>query len=409
MLGGMDILEPVVANAQNAPCADDSAEIIGTTDVGGVVEVEVARATTDVNPNDLSAAPAANGDSGTATSEVTSPVINLPGLVITADVLSARAAYTCQGGQPVASGSSVVANLTVNGQAITLPPDNAPFSVDVGPLATLLVNQTVQGPNTITQRALELRVPNDGSVATVIIGEAIADFTGNPCTLAAAPAPQCSDGVDNDGDGRIDAQDPGCLSGPGGSFNPQDNDETDGARPQCSDGVDNDGDGRIDAQDPGCLSGPGGSFNPQDNDERDLPNCSDGIDNDRDGRIDFPADKGCTSAADLSEGTATGKAKLTTDPAGIARRGVRGSCRRGSFMAIVTGRRILRVTFALDGRSLRTDSQEPYTARISARRAGRHRVTARVRFLSDSGTRARTLSFSFRRCAAGKKAVRFTG
>ncbi len=62
---------------------------------------------------------------------------------------------------------------------------------------------------------------------------------------------QCSDGEDNDGDGLVDMEDPGCDS-------PQDDDES--GIFQCSDGEDNDGDGLVDMEDPGCDS-------PQDNDE----------------------------------------------------------------------------------------------------------------------------------------------
>ncbi len=395
------LLEPIVANAPGAPCRAESAEILNPTTIGPVT-VDAANADTVQTPADLAAAPAANGDNATATVSVTNPRIELTGLAIAATVLSARASYTCQNGQPVPAGSSVVTNLTVNGQTIAIPADNAPFTLDLGPLGSLNLNQTVQEPNRITQRALFLTTP----LVDVVIAEAIADFTGNPC--AAAARPQCSDTADNDGDGRIDAQDPGCLSGPGGAFNPNDNDERDGpaARPQCSDTADNDGDGRIDARDPGCLSGPNGTFNPNDNDETDRPNCSDGIDNDRDGRIDFPADRGCTSASDNSEGTASGRARLQTRPSGIARLGVRGPCTRRSFSATVTGRRIQRVVFSLDGRRVRSDGDSPFTARISTGRSGTHRVTARVTFLSDSRTSARTLRFGFRRCAA---AVRFTG
>ncbi len=438
------LLEPIVANAPGAPCRAESAEILNPTTIGPVT-VDAANADTVQTPADLAAAPAANGDNATATVSVTNPRIELTGLAIAATVLSARASYTCQNGQPVPAGSSVVTNLTVNGQTIAIPADNAPFTLDLGPLGSLNLNQTVQEPNRITQRALFLTTP----LVDVVIAEAIADFTGNPCAAAARPQcsdtadndgdgridaqdpgclsgpggafnpndnderdpgarPQCSDTADNDGDGRIDAQDPGCLSGPGGAFNPNDNDERDGpaARPQCSDTADNDGDGRIDARDPGCLSGPNGTFNPNDNDETDRPNCSDGIDNDRDGRIDFPADRGCTSASDNSEGTASGRARLQTRPSGIARLGVRGPCTRRSFSATVTGRRIQRVVFSLDGRRVRSDGDSPFTARISTGRSGTHRVTARVTFLSDSRTSARTLRFGFRRCAA---AVRFTG
>ncbi|MFO8015577.1 MAG: hypothetical protein R6U32_00585, partial [Candidatus Woesearchaeota archaeon] len=63
---------------------------------------------------------------------------------------------------------------------------------------------------------------------------------------ATGQLPECSDGIDNDGDGLTDMEDPGCSS-------PQDDDESDGTS-ECQDGVDNDGDGLIDMEDPGCSS-----------------------------------------------------------------------------------------------------------------------------------------------------------
>ncbi|MGH2729530.1 MAG: Ig-like domain-containing protein, partial [Actinomycetota bacterium] len=83
-------------------------------------------------------------------------------------------------------------------------------------------------------------------------------------------APQCSDGVDNDGDGKTDhPADPGCQ-------NPNDNDETDEPpeEPECSDGVDNDGDGKTDfPDDPGCE-------NAQDDDETDVEQPPDRVESD---------------------------------------------------------------------------------------------------------------------------------
>lgn len=101
---------------------------------------------------------------------------------------------------------------------------------------------------------------------------------------------QCSDGIDNDGDLLIDMNDPGCTA-------PTDNNETDSAAlPQCSDGLDNDGDGLIDMADPDCS-------NPGDESESSLPQCSDGLDNDNDGYVDLQ-DPDCVSAQDNSEGGA---------------------------------------------------------------------------------------------------------
>ncbi|MEK6905063.1 MAG: putative Ig domain-containing protein [Nanoarchaeota archaeon] len=117
--------------------------------------------------------------------------------------------------------------------------------------------------------------------------------------------PQCDDGVDNDGDGKIDfPNDPGCTD-------KNDDNETDDPvdLPQCNDGVDNDGDGKADENDPGCHSdgnpnNPGTYDQTDDNetdDPVDLPQCNDGIDNDGDGKIDFPNDPGCTDKNDDNE------------------------------------------------------------------------------------------------------------
>lgn len=322
------------------------------------------------------------------------------------------------------SGSFVAdIELTVAGVAtpIIIPGGNQPFTLDLPlGLGTLLLNQTVTANGRTTQRALELRLPADSAIANVVIGEAAVALTGNPCNPAANPpgVPECSDTTDNDGDGRIDRADPGCLSGPGGSFNPNDDDESDpsptapAGQAECSDGRDNDGDGRNDAQDPGCLSGPNGAYNPLDNDERDAGNigqCFDFVDNDRDGRIDFPRDPGCATFTDRTERTPGGTGTLTTTPSSIARLGLRGRCTSRSFGATVRGRSIRSVVFSVDGRRVRTDRSSPFTARISTTRPGTHRVSARITFATDSRTAARTRSFSFRRCDSGGPPVRFTG
>jgi hypothetical protein len=71
--------------------------------------------------------------------------------------------------------------------------------------------------------------------------------------------------------------------------------------PACSDGTDNDMDGRTDhPSDPGCTD-------PSDTDEADPPPppptaaCADGLDNDADGLTDHPADPGCSTLGDIDE------------------------------------------------------------------------------------------------------------
>ena len=95
--------------------------------------------------------------------------------------------------------------------------------------------------------------------------------------------------------------------------------------PACSDGIDNDGDTRVDfPADPGCSDAGDGS-------ELTAPpppaaDCADGHDNDGDGRVDFPTDPGCSSASDPTEPNATATPALLT-PFPIVR--IVGSSRAG--------------------------------------------------------------------------------
>ncbi len=85
--------------------------------------------------------------------------------------------------------------------------------------------------------------------------------------------PDCSNSIDDDGDGLSDLEDPGC----------DDADDPSEKAPDlpCDDGEDNDGDGWTDfPEDPGCGLA---DFPLED------PQCQDGIDNDGDGKIDYDA------------------------------------------------------------------------------------------------------------------------
>jgi hypothetical protein len=119
-----------------------------------------------------------------------------------------------------------------------------------------------------------------------------------PSTPDAPSGPQCSDGIDNDGDGQIDYPDDlGCDS-------PSDDSEDSTPKPQCDDGRDNDGDGKTDyPNDPGCFASLADSEEDDCPDGPNCPQCANGIDDDGNGQTDFPDDPGCTSASDLFEFT----------------------------------------------------------------------------------------------------------
>ncbi len=93
--------------------------------------------------------------------------------------------------------------------------------------------------------------------------------------------PACSDGIDNDGDGKTDTDDAGCDD----ESDRVEGDPEVGAN--CNDGKDNDGDGDTDAVDLGCSVT--------------VDACRDGVDNDGDGKTDFPDDPGCVGFASTRE------------------------------------------------------------------------------------------------------------
>lgn len=92
----------------------------------------------------------------------------------------------------------------------------------------------------------------------------------------------CADGIDNDGDGFTDQQDPQCY-GPLGAESP----DGIGRLPTgaCANGIDDDGDGLADRDDPDCLI-PSQESEEAASDLDVVADCGDGGDNDNDGLID---------------------------------------------------------------------------------------------------------------------------
>ncbi|MCB9507739.1 MAG: hypothetical protein H6698_04625 [Myxococcales bacterium] len=144
---------------------------------------------------------------------------------------------------------------------------------------------------------------------------------GTPCWAALLPlGDPCTDGVDNDGDGLIDGDDPQCID---------DGDDEAGlavtdlsatcdsepcVRPTalsaCTNGIDDDGDGAVDGDDPDCVAADdrseGAAFDDvteftasgievasQATDQTAQPRCSNGVDDDGDGAVDWPDDPDC--------------------------------------------------------------------------------------------------------------------
>jgi hypothetical protein len=118
---------------------------------------------------------------------------------------------------------------------------------------------------------------------------------------------------------------------------------------------------------------------------------------------------------------ATESAKVKVNPArvvpGSARmRGPHGCPTKKVVAATVTGKRIVKVTFYVDGRKVKTLTRPngkggAYKLPLDVRKLayGSHRVMAKVQFARSSGTKAKTLRLSFSRCSGAAAQPKFTG
>lgn len=241
-------IEPLVANAADEPCVDDSSGLVGPIAAG------------PLSINGLLTASTKAG--GHAEASILRAVVGVGALVpaISADVLTSSTDVSCKNGQPSFSSSGDVANVRIGSLVIQVPANQGAVVLNIPLVGTLYLNEVVTTPTSITRRALRLHTQLlDTQLLDVVIAESKADLSGKPCAPTPPPPPhstQCSDGIDNDGDKKVDTKDPGCKSGPGGTYNPKDDDERDTPPPppQCYDGKDNDGDKTIDRSDPQCHS-----------------------------------------------------------------------------------------------------------------------------------------------------------
>ena len=102
-----------------------------------------------------------------------------------------------------------------------------------------------------------------------------------------------------------------------------------------------------------------------------------------------------------------------TIASGIARLRGPSGCVKQAFRARVTGRSIAAVAFYVDGKLMKNITSKRSVYRLTVKPGrygfGRHKVVARVKFVAGSGTQARRLPLTFRRCAPAVVSPRFTG
>jgi hypothetical protein len=119
--------------------------------------------------------------------------------------------------------------------------------------------------------------------------------------------------------------------------------------------------------------------------------------------------------------TSTPPAQIKVSPARVVpgsakMKGPRVCTRSNAVAATVTGKRIVKVSFYVDGHRVKTLTKPngkggAFKLPINVRKLGygSHRLIAKVQFAKSSGTKARTLRLSFSRCASAAAQPKFTG
>ena len=284
------VLDPLCTSSGGQTCLSVLTANSTTTATGSTNDFALARAS--VAGLGVGAAESAGAISETSECQTsaggarTANVTSRTG-VVAAAANSGATSTSCRNQAPQLTRTSQVIQL--GGTAIALPAagcaDGTPDTVVEIPLvATIVCNADEVAGAAVVRDALDVFVLNVAGTSllkeTTAASEAVSVAPSGP----EGAAPQCSDGVDNDGDGLIDAADPGCHTDGNpnnpASYDPTDTSEVDarrggetGGRPECSDNRDNDGDGLIDERDPGCHTDGNAnnpdSYDPDDDDERD--------------------------------------------------------------------------------------------------------------------------------------------
>jgi hypothetical protein len=318
--GGQLCLSLLTADSSTTTTGSTNHFSVAHAKLGGDSGIEAGAAESNGNISSDGTCQSSHGDSTVADAKA-------GGNAVASVSKSSTDSKACQGQAPTQTDSSSVIGL--GGQGVPIPApgcaDGTPDTVTGIPtLLPLICNgddaNAGQGSDPYGVRdALDAFVLATGTTAA-----AKATTAGSESTATAPAAntsgsespPQCSDGVDNDGDGLIDAADPGCHSDGNAnnpaSYVPSDNDESNGTtgsstspsksngnnngagvkgsngsgnngKPQCSDGIDNDGDNLVDEADPGCHTDGNAhnpsSYNPNDDSEANgaVPASSSGL------------------------------------------------------------------------------------------------------------------------------------
>jgi hypothetical protein len=209
-----DRLEPVLANGvanaaapDNDQCASQSTgvqtvELPEGSGEAALLTLEAASASTTITPEIAPAREQAVSADGGVAETVR---VNVAGVIIDAETVTAEASGSCVNGAPVLAGDTEIVNLTINGTPIILAGERTAFEIpalisltlnDIDRHLTAADGSTPAGEELVARAVLIDVLPAIGiePLARIVLGESKVDYHGTVCAPP-IPPPTCPAGT----------------------------------------------------------------------------------------------------------------------------------------------------------------------------------------------------------------------
>jgi Ca2+-binding RTX toxin-like protein len=188
-LGGTTLVEPIVANKASSPCATETSGL-NSASVPSVGSVIALAGPAGVFTYSSSSQPTTTGTVApgaaalAAVDGVTIPTSSGP--IVIVGPVQASASYACVNGGVVAKSNSTLDLLYINGNRITLTP-NENETIQLGGGNYVSVNEKLQTSTSITERILDVHLQG---LADIVVGEAkVTQDAADPCAGTSSSAP----------------------------------------------------------------------------------------------------------------------------------------------------------------------------------------------------------------------------
>ncbi|MHB8658390.1 MAG: choice-of-anchor P family protein [Solirubrobacteraceae bacterium] len=180
-LGSSTILEPLVANKATAPCTTLS-DGLNSLSIPSAGKLILSAGPAAVYTFDSSSQPTITGTvapGATALSTVNGVTIPTSGgSIVIVGPVSTQASYACMNGSVMAASSSTLTALYVNGQKISLAPDQGE-TIKLGGGSYVAINEKLQTATSLAERLLDVHL-SDGD--DIVVGEAkVTQVRADPC------------------------------------------------------------------------------------------------------------------------------------------------------------------------------------------------------------------------------------